>query len=336
MKIFRPAIAILALCVTALAQRNVDVGAADGANESTLVTLTSGDTSRLLLLARTPYPHVGHRLSVDSGQTWHGSDSVPFSGSNGNNPWLAVDNDSGYAYAVFISKVVRSTNYGWDWSATTVQMDTAPSHGFDAPCIAVDNSNMAGTKGNVYVSWSSRFDDVSHVWVSRSTDRGLTFSTPVDVVVEGHDWVAGMTALAVNGDGIVSCFYARPGLAKGDGSFSETFSTDGGLTWSVGKTPSVTALAGTLQLAIGSRSYSIAAQPKGRMICTALLPYFRDYPIGGSNPDSIGVSVSTDSGLYPPRFGGHHSQLVDFTWRCPHGTEETAADIRSAVQTRRG
>ena len=106
----------------------------------------------------------------------------------------------------------------------------------NAPSLAVDNSPGA-FRGNVYVTYSNNNNiDGADVVVQRSTDQGVTFSTPVRVNSRpGHDraqWFPWVTVDKTTGR--VYVFYYDQGIAT-DGDLTETtfvFSDDGGVTWS--------------------------------------------------------------------------------------------------------
>jgi hypothetical protein len=106
------------------------------------------------------------------------------------------------------------------------------------PDWAVDRSNTA-TRGNVYVVWMDRrFNDADHddILLSRSTDAGLTWSTPVvaDHTPRGVDAFTAMVDVDDQGRVAVSYYDFRNDVS-GDGQLSTDFwvthSHDGGVTF---------------------------------------------------------------------------------------------------------
>src|SRR5579872_6998973 len=77
---------------------NIDVGAPNGSSEVMLTSATDSVTGaiKLLLTAKSAYPHIGHYYSNDSGRTWSGSATVPSSSSQ--DPWVACDTHDSICY----------------------------------------------------------------------------------------------------------------------------------------------------------------------------------------------------------------------------------------------
>ncbi len=140
----------------------------------------------------------GVYTSFDGGQTWRNNLIPGFPGSNvtnalsafgvGSDPALAFDAQGNLYYAgivfnrtpsgggtdgtVFVSK---STDKGLTFSQTVIVALGHGSNPFnDKPYIAVD-----GSTGTVYASWTRFTRTTGVIQFSRSTDGGLTWSTPI-------------------------------------------------------------------------------------------------------------------------------------------------------------
>jgi hypothetical protein len=189
---------------------NVDIGAPTKSGELILLNCSSGDTSHLLIVTRTPGPRVGAYRSTNGGQSWDGVDTVPGNGSNDNDPYAAFDSHNHIAYASFgFNRLSHSTNWGATWS-TPITLDSATSE--DAPVITVDNSN-GSHQGRVYYAGKA------HLFVSDNS--GTTFHST------GASPSYGVFPCAtVDGRGIVH-YFARGTVTELVGSYS----TNGGASW---------------------------------------------------------------------------------------------------------
>ncbi len=188
--------------------------------------------------------------SVVAADVSDGQASIPrFAGNGSPNVYLAWrrfpetnTNNIGFA---------RSTDYGATWSspANTASdfftVDEVP--GNDAvntsPAIAVDKSSSQ-RKGNVYLVYTDNdLKDGGDIVFQRSTDGGLTFTTPARTVSNptgainsrpGHDraqWFPWVTVDSSSGR--VYVFYYDQGIDT-SGDLTQTmyqFSDDGGITW---------------------------------------------------------------------------------------------------------
>jgi hypothetical protein len=78
--------------------------------------------------------------------------------------------------------VARSADEGATWTATFFALQTGSAQFNDKPMIAVDTNPNSPFRDTVYVAWDNSNGSASSsngVLVSRSTDGGKTFSTPV-------------------------------------------------------------------------------------------------------------------------------------------------------------
>jgi hypothetical protein len=138
----------------------------------------------------------------------------------------------------------RSTDNGATWSTPvnltseffTMDQVLGNDRINTSPSLAVDNST-GPRSGNIYVVYSDNdFQDGADVVFQRSTDQGLTFSSPLRIDSRpGNDraqWIPWVTVDSTTGR--IWVFYYDQGLdASGDRTeTTATFSDDGGLHWS--------------------------------------------------------------------------------------------------------
>jgi hypothetical protein len=161
--------------------------------------------------------------------------------------WVAVDpNDSDYVYLVWsiftgmaTSRLLfsRSTNGGQSWSypPTTITETTEGELNIQGSAIVVDND------GGVHVTWIDFGSN--QVRYAKSTNRGGSFSTPVDIspidpiprtLPNGGYRTPTMTMLAVdysytNTSGSLYCTWAD--YSEGDADVFLAYSNDFGDTW---------------------------------------------------------------------------------------------------------
>jgi hypothetical protein len=138
----------------------------------------------------------------------------------------------------------RSTDNGATWSAPvelgpeffTMDQVLGNDRVNTSPAMAVDNSR-GENRGNIYIVYQNNNNhDGADIDFVRSTDGGLTFSTPVKVNSRpGGDRAQWNSWVTVDRDtGRVWVFYYDQGIAT-NGDLMETtvtFSDDGGLHWS--------------------------------------------------------------------------------------------------------
>jgi hypothetical protein len=117
-----------------------------------------------------------------------------------------------------------------------VDLGKPPARQVDKDWITVDNSN-APSAGTVYVSWTENEGDRQWIEVSRSTDRGRTWSAPVKVSLASQTVSVTGSQLAVGPDGTVYAAYlASPSRTShfggGTGQIFLAQSADGARTFS--------------------------------------------------------------------------------------------------------
>ncbi len=204
---------------------------------------------------------IGTFVSFDGGRSWTDNGHLPgYPAQTGSEAdyyitsdvWTAFD-DEGNAYAMVLDNPANSaTGAGWGmslhkstdggrtWSGPIpIHRNSDPVSNLlfldDKNTLAVDNygPDRDGITGHLYACWSfDAFAANLAVFVSRSTDGGLTWSVPQNVSgtdrqVIGCHVVIG-PPLTPGGPGVVYVFWLR---FAGDGTIRMTRSVDGGETF---------------------------------------------------------------------------------------------------------
>ena len=201
-------------------------------------------------------------VSHDGGRSWTGAAAANAEGRAQGDDAVTFGAD-GTAYHSFISFdgiraarpdrawsgiFVRTSRDGAHWQAPVAVVDhvntAVPFE--DKPWVGVDRSSDSPHRGNVYVAWT-RFDVYgskdpahrSHIMVSRSRDKGRSFSVPLEISDQTGD--------AVDSDGTLEGVVPVVGPAgdvyvawAGQKGITVDKSTDGG--WTFGKDRLVTSL----------------------------------------------------------------------------------------------
>lgn len=196
-------------------------------------------------------PSWSTRNVLNAGASTFDTGSIPrFAGNLSNEVYVAWSRSSsttGTSYSgspYTRTAFARSTDNGVTWNtAVNLSSDTFPIdyipgndrvHSF--PGLAVDTSSGA-RKGNVYTVYVGNGNhDGGDIAFQRSTDRGVSFSSPVFLNSRpGSDRAQWFPYVAVDPDtGRIHVIYDDQGIAK-SGDLMEmtwTYSDDGGLTWS--------------------------------------------------------------------------------------------------------
>jgi Neuraminidase (sialidase) len=275
--------------------------------------------------------------SLDGGATWattfpHFSTCAGGTAANGGNydrasdPWVSFGPD-GRAYQVSlsvnaaqtISAVLASTSTdgGRTWTEpATIQRDNSPNHFVfnDKESVTADPHKP----GTAYVVWDrSRFPSDSastnvgssrafrgDPYFSMTTDGGVTWSAPRDILAQNQNVATIGNQIAVLPDGsLVDVFLFWKGLGTPNASLEGAMrSTDGGATWSKPivitdntVTPVVDPDTGTPQRSgsdVGGGLPDIAVDPRNG----ALYAVFEDNRFSGGVHNDIALTKSTDGG----------------------------------------
>jgi hypothetical protein len=164
--------------------------------------------------------------SSDGGVTWSTPANLSVAGQNAFRAQVTVD-ELGNRIAVwyrldvgFIAQASRSTDGGVTWS-TPVNLSVAGSSAFN-PQVTVDGS------GNFIAVWYRLEGMHNIVQSSRSTDRGVTWSTPVNLSETGGGAINPQIAADRLGN-LTAVWYRSNGAHF---IVQASNSSDGGLTWS--------------------------------------------------------------------------------------------------------
>lgn len=178
--------------------------------------------------------NIGWATSTDGGATWtHGFLPNTTIYANGTMPRIsdpAVAYDAKHATWIVNTLGIenlgqsilahRSTDGGLTWG-NPIWID-GPHYGYDKNWIACDNSAASPYYGNCYVSWDDA-DDGGLIYVSVSSDGGLTWSTPT--------YAFGSSGLGVQPLALPDGTVVIPYLGFNYRMYAIR-STDGGATWS--------------------------------------------------------------------------------------------------------
>jgi hypothetical protein len=136
---------------------------------------------------RLGYRRVGVGYSFDGGLTWRDTlfyePQYPYQ----SDPGLTVDKEGNF-YACLLSFistsqpnglfVYKSTDGGRSWSEPIPVVNQVPNVFEDKELIICDRTNSP-FQNNLYVFWTRFYD--TKIMISRSTDRGLNWSSPIPV-----------------------------------------------------------------------------------------------------------------------------------------------------------
>lgn len=162
--------------------------------------------------------------SSDGGVTWSTAGALPSTCCDPASDWSS---DGTVAYTAslgsgfgsgFRNVVYRSTNNGQTWGPA-VRVSNASS---DKEYIHVDRAPGSPYKDNVYTSWH----EGNVQMFARSTDRGLTFSTPLAFSSDERGIGSDLTT-----DASGRVYYAWPSTTSGSAEIWVKTSTDGGATF---------------------------------------------------------------------------------------------------------
>lgn len=178
---------------------NVRINSVDGVSEPS-IGVNPVDT-RFIAVGTNDFRITGNNArlfySADKGANWN-STSVPMSGIAGytetTDPSVTFDADGTLYYAMVHYQsfgngdgifVNRSFDNGATWmqKASEVRKNNDPLVFEDRPVITADRSNSS-SRNTLYVTWVSLENGISKILVSKSINKGQTFSSPV-LVAQG-------------------------------------------------------------------------------------------------------------------------------------------------------
>lgn len=179
---------------------------------------------------------IGYAISNDSGATWQNGllpGLTTFQGGGANTAvsdtsviydakhgvWMIASLPIGNA--TIQAAVSRSTDGSATWQNPIV---VSQGTGLDKTWITCDDTSTSSHYGNCYMEWDDN-DNGNLVWMSTSTDGGLTWATPATPTSPTHG-LGGQPLVQTNGTVIV------PFLADSVGNIESFSSSDGGATWS--------------------------------------------------------------------------------------------------------
>ena len=201
---------------------------------------------------------IGYAISNDSGATWQngllpGLTTFQGGGANTAVSDTSVIYDAKHAVWMIASLTIRtgtigavvsrSIDGGASWGNPVVVSQGA---GLDKTWIACDDAATSPHYGNCYMEWDDN-DNGNLVWMSTSSDGGLTWAAPVTPKGPTHG-LGGQPLVETNGTVIV------PFLADAVGMLESFSSSDGGSTWSA---PLMIAQLNAHTVAGGLRSLSL-------------------------------------------------------------------------------
>lgn len=211
------------------------------------VSISPANPNNIFIGANTDYG-MGYYSSSNTGNNWSGGDIIPGSVYYSSNPSVVHNNTGGLFYNYVDDYVVvdRSFNNGINWDGRVV---VPSSTQYDMNTIAVDKTPSSSYYNRIYAAWSNFNLTQPRVYLSYSTDNGLTFSVSqaIGSPTAGH-YEQG-AKIVVAQDGTVYCMWATPDLTSGiEDKIAITKSTNGGVTWSAPTYPiTINGIRGYLQ-----------------------------------------------------------------------------------------
>ncbi len=196
-------------------------------------------------IATAATPTWSSRVKVNLGGTIPGQGIIPrFAGNGSPNVYVTYQSQTtGLAAQQFFA---RSTDNGVSFTpavaltaATFKVMDyvLGNDRSHDFPWMAVDNSPVVATRGNIYIVYADNtLNDGADIAFQKSIDGGLNFTAPVNLNARpGTDrpqWFPVVTVDTTSGR--VWVFYYDQGVADSGDTMetSAVYSDDGGVTWS--------------------------------------------------------------------------------------------------------
>jgi hypothetical protein len=196
------------------------------------ISVSPANANNIFIGANTDYG-MGYYSSFNAGTSYGGGDIIPGSVYYSTNPYVAHNNTGALYYNYLDDYIVtdRSFNNGVNWGG---RMVVPSSTLYDMNTMAADNTPASPFYGRIYVAWSNFNLTQPRIYLSYSTDEGLTFSSsqPIGSPQVNHYEQGAKIVVAPNGT--VYCLWATPNVANSnvEDKIAFTKSTDGGVTWS--------------------------------------------------------------------------------------------------------
>lgn len=211
------------------------------------ISISPSNPNNIFIGANTDYG-MGYYSTSNAGSNWAGGDIIPGSVYYSSNPFVSYNNTGGLFYNYLDDYIVvdRSFNNGINWGGRIV---VPSSTQYDMNTIAVDKTPSSPYYNRIYAAWSNFNLSQPRIYLSYSTDNGLTFgaSQPIGSPLAGR-YEQG-AKIVVAQDGTVYCMWATPDLSSGiEDKIAFTKSTNGGVTWSAPTYPlTINGIRGILQ-----------------------------------------------------------------------------------------
>ncbi len=292
---------------------NIRVNALDGASEPS-VAINPANPKNIVVVTndfRMTGNYARSFSSVDGGNTFSGV-QVPLSGlagfSEATDPSIAFGADGSVYYAIVHYQSVgngdgiflnRSLDGGATWmaKATEVKKNNDATAFEDRPVVTVDATSSAYAN-TVYVVWTSIAGSSNIVLLSKSLDKGITFSTPV-ALASGS---VGQPDVKVGKNGVVYIAYL-----SNNNTISVTRSFDGGSTFTSAVTATQFTHSGDkvgneylLKTSVTGSGVRVKSYPALAVDVQTGAAYICYSAKNGSDLSDIYLSVSTDGSSWTP------------------------------------
>ena len=196
------------------------------------ISVSNINANNIFIGANTDFG-MGYYSSFNAGTSYGGGDIIPGSVYYSTNPYVAHNNTGALYYNYLDDYIVtdRSFNNGVNWGG---RMVVPSSTLYDMNTMAVDNTPASPFYGRIYVAWSNFNLTQPRIYISYSTDNGLTFSTSIPIGSPQANHYEQGAKIVVAPNGTMYCLWATPNIANSniEDKIAFTKSTDGGATWS--------------------------------------------------------------------------------------------------------
>lgn len=169
-------------------------------------------------------------FTSDGAETWQGSYEGT-GGSNDGDPATGIDLDGRmFVGAIANDNMQQSVAYSLDNGTTWTSVLSGTASDLDKNHLCIDNSPSSPYQGNIYVGWTNFNNSPYHVEMVKSTDHGLSWTSPVEVSNSPFDHGVN---IQTDADGNVYVVWAEYNNSPDpEDAIGMTKSTDGGDTWS--------------------------------------------------------------------------------------------------------